>query len=122
MISHIRMTTVYVAHQDVALEFYMEKLGFEKWQDDQIMDGSFRWLVVRPRGGETGLVLFEDAARAGLFGVVFATDDIRATFEELKAKGVQFTEEPTKQPWGVMQAQFVDPDGNAFVLVEAAKE
>jgi len=122
MISHIRMTTVYVAHQDVALEFYTDKLGFEKWQDDMIQDGSFRWLVVRPGGAETGIVLFEDPARAGLFGVVFATDDIEATFEELRDKGVQFTEVPTKQPWGVMQAQFVDPDGNGFLLVEASRE
>ncbi len=122
MISHIRMTAVYVAHQDVALEFYTEKLGFEKWQDDDMAAGGLRWLVVRPRGAETGLVLTEDPARAGLFGVVLATDDIQATFDELKGRGVQFTEEPTRQPWGVMQAQFVDPDGNGFVLVEALKE
>jgi len=122
MISHIRMTTVYVAHQDTALEFYTEKLGFEKWQDDRMGDGSLRWLVVRPQGAETGIVLYEDHARAGLFGVVFATDDIEGTFQELKGSGVQFTEEPTRQPWGVMQAQFVDPDGNGFVLVQPARD
>ena len=56
--------------------------------------------------------------RIGQFaGIVFETDDIRATFEEWKARGVRFTEEPFMQSYGQMQAQFTDPDGNVFVLV-----
>lgn len=52
------------------------------------------------------------------FGTVFDTADIAATHEQLAAKGVQFIEEPTKQEWGGIQAQFADPDGNHFVLIQ----
>jgi predicted enzyme related to lactoylglutathione lyase len=50
-------------------------------------------------------------------GLVFACDDIRATWRELTGRGVEFSEEPTRQPWG-MWAQFKDPDGNEHGLME----
>jgi lactoylglutathione lyase len=57
--------------------------------------------------------------RIGTFaGVVFECDDIRATHEELRARGVEFSEEPSEQPWG-MWAQFKDVDDNEFGLIQA---
>ena len=80
-----------------------------------------RWLTVAPAGSvtEIGDPRLCDGRSCGTFSaMVLGTDDIQATFEDWKAKGVQFTEEPTRQPWGMMQAQFVDPDGNSYVLVQ----
>jgi predicted enzyme related to lactoylglutathione lyase len=48
---------------------------------------------------------------------VFACDDLQATFEELRGRGVEFTEPPADQPWG-RWAQFRDPDGNEHALIE----
>ena len=50
-------------------------------------------------------------------GLVVATDDVQATYEELSAKGVTFSEPPAKHDWGMVQAIFQDPDGTGFVLV-----
>ncbi len=120
----ISMTPVYVSDQDRALDFYVGKLGFETRMDDAFGD-DFRWLTVGPPDGEASLILASgygppDAeARVGTFtGIVITADNIAVTFEELSARGVEFTEEPTMQPWGVMQAQFTDPDGNGFVLTQ----
>ena len=74
-----------------------------------------------PAGAETHLVLLKPPGledRIGTFaGVVFECDDIRATYEELWDRGVELTEEPSEQPWG-MWAQFKDVDGNGFVLIQ----
>ena len=81
-----------------------------------------RWIEVAPAGAETVLVPFTPPGledRLGTFsGVVFECDDIRTTYEELRDRGVEFTEEPTLQSWGGIQAQFKDQDGNGFVLVQ----
>lgn len=122
MITHIAVTAVYVSDEEQALDFYVNKLGFEKRADEAMGDG-LRWIEVAPPGATTRLVLtrgFGDwsADKVGKFaGIVFAPDDIDATYQELTARGVEFTEPPTRQPWGV-QAQFVDQDGNGFVLVQ----
>lgn len=122
MIRHVQIVTVYVGDQDKALDFYVNKLGFELRSDNPFGEG-LRWLEVAPPGAQTTIVLatnFGDwrKSKVGTFtGIVFDTDDCRQTFEELSERGVQFTEEPTQQPWGMTQAQFVDQDGNTFVLV-----
>jgi predicted enzyme related to lactoylglutathione lyase len=54
----------------------------------------------------------------GFSNIMFDTDDIQATFQELKAKGVEFTEDPSKQDWG-WWAQFKDPDGNEFGVAQS---
>ena len=83
-----------------------------------------RWLEVAPPGAQTRIVLTQNfggesgRAPGGFTGFVFTTDDIMATWETLAARGVRFTEPPTRQPWGMMQALFEDPDGNGFVLVQ----
>lgn len=119
--THIASTTVSVSDQDAALDFYTQKLGFVK-RADQDMGNGMRWVTVELPGTPTGIVLakgYGSANPVGSFtGMVLASDDIQATYEELAAKGVHFTEAPARQPWGMMQALFEDQDGNGYVLVQ----
>ena len=106
-----------MSDQDRALAFYTNKLGFETRADISV--GDYRWIEVAPPGAETALVLEPGQGTVGTFtSVVFTTDDMQATYDELHSRGVHFTEEPSTQSWGGMQAQFVDADGNTFVLVQ----
>lgn len=120
---YIASTTVSVNDQDAALDFYTNKLGFVKRADEDMGNGT-RWLTVELPGTPTGIVLakgYGSGNPVGSFtGLVLAADDIQATYEELAAKGVHFTEAPTRQPWGMMQALFEDQDGNGYVLVQPA--
>ena len=120
MITKARTVGVYVSDQDRALDFYVDKLGFEK-RTDEPMGPEARWIEVAPAGAETVLVLFTSPGqedRIGTFSnVVFECDDIEATYRELRGRGVEFTEEPSEQPWG-MWAQFKDVDGNEFGLIQ----
>ena len=123
MISQIGLTGIWTADQDRALAFYVDKLGFEK-VNDQTM-GDYRWIEVAPRGAETGMTLSyagpgsDQEGLIGAISMVLFSDDIQATHQQLSGNGVDFIEEPTQQPWG-LQAQFKDPDGNHFVLVQRA--
>ncbi len=119
MITHIQLVTIPVKDQDRALAFYTGKLGWEVVMDEDFgMDQ--RWLQLRIPGAETQVVLFtapgqED--RIGTFSnICFAADDVRKTYEQLHAKGVDFVEPPKEQPWGGTQAIFQDVDGNRFVI------
>jgi predicted enzyme related to lactoylglutathione lyase len=117
MLTHLQTITVPVSNQDRAADFYTNTLGFEKISDQDMGDGS-RWLVVQPRGTQTGIMLatgpsVEGKAPGGMTGHIFGTDDINATYEALKAKGVNFTVPPKDEPWGKW-AQFADPDGNEW--------
>lgn len=118
MINSVKLVGVNVKDQDRALDFYTNVLGF-KLLTDKPMGPNARWIEVSPPGAETHLALWTPPGledRIGTFsGVVFRCDDIKATYEELRERGVKFTEEPRDQPGGTM-AQFVDPDGNTFVL------
>ena len=127
----IEFFTVYVNDPQTALDFYVNKLGMEVRRDEPGPMGT-RFVAVAPPGAETGLTLVapqpemmgaEDASRGraqigGFAGVVFATNDIQATYDEWQRHGVRFTQPPARQPWGLTQAQFVDQDGNRMVLVE----
>jgi predicted enzyme related to lactoylglutathione lyase len=119
MITHVKLTTVYVSDQDKALDFYTNKLGFEVRADETM--GEMRWIEVGPKGAATSIVLKlgnegPSAERIGQFTeIALEADDIEATYRELSSRGVEFTEKPNRQPWG-MQAQFVDQDGNRFAL------
>jgi predicted enzyme related to lactoylglutathione lyase len=122
MIEAVRVVGVCVSDQQKALAFYTQKLGFDVIRDDP-MGPDARWIEVAPPGAQTHVVLFTPPGlenRIGTFAnVVFLAKDIQATYQELKRRGVQFTEPPTRQPWGGTQALFVDQDGNGFVLVDA---
>src|ERR1044072_7201450 len=101
----VRATTVCVSNQERALDFYVNKLGFEKREDGPFgLDSTLRWIEGAPPGADTVLVLAKgfggcDPDRLGKFaGIVFETDDIDSTYEELRSRGVKFTESPTRQP------------------------
>src|SRR5689334_20695741 len=104
MISQVSVASVYVSDYEKAKAFYTEKLGFEV-RDDQPMGPDSRWLSVVPPGAQTALVLVHGYAdwtpeRVGKStGIVLGTDDIRATYEQLRDRGVHFTSEPEEQPW-----------------------
>ena len=123
MITGPHHVTIHVRDQELALHFYVDVLGFEQITDNTFGPG-MRWLVVAPKGqSQPHIVLnkafdVETEARIGkLSGWVFHTTDCRATYTDLRAKGVKFTETPTAYKWGI-QALFEDPYGNQFVLLQ----
>lgn len=129
MITTIGLVGVWVSNHRAALDFYVGKLGFEKVGDTG-PDSEFRWVEVAPLHAETGIALLKPYPGMvhafgnspddliGTSSFIFHTDDISATYRDLSEKGVVFTEKPTMQAWGRLQARFVDPDGNSFVLME----
>jgi catechol 2,3-dioxygenase-like lactoylglutathione lyase family enzyme len=137
MITRLSHYSIYVLDQDQAYDFYVNKLGFEV-VTDATMDNGFRWLTVRPKDQkDTEIVLMpvkagfmfdeqtaaqlRDLIQKGKLGSgVFETNDCRATYEELKAKGVEFTSEPKEQFYGI-EALFKDNSGNWFSLSEHPK-
>ena len=125
MITGPHHITVLVRDQEHALHFYVDILGFEKIADDSFGPG-MRWLVVAPKGQTQPQIVLNKAfdpemeTRIGkLSGWVFHTADCQATYADLEAKGVKFTEKPTLHIWGV-QALFEDLYGNQFVLLQPA--
>ena len=121
---------VWVHDQDEALAFYTEKLGWEVRADVTLPEiPDFRWLTVGPPSQpDIAIVLMEvpgppvlDVMAKGAAGGLFLqTDDCRASYEELKARGVEFSEEPSERPYGI-DAGFHDPSGNAFRLIQQAE-
>lgn len=124
MISKIKLVTLPVRDQPAAVRFWTETMGFEKTTDAPMGEDA-RWIEVTPPGGGTRLVLFEpkgpfadQADRIGGFQpIVFTTDDVEASYEELTAKGVDFPQLPKAESWGTGSV-FADPDGNRFALTE----
>jgi len=134
----IRISTaqLWVHDQDEALAFYTDKVGMEVRQDATLPElGNFRWLTVAPPGQEDVAVVLMaipgapvmdeqtgEQVRAlmakGFAGTVFlTTDDIRRDYEELKGRGVEFTEEPEERPYGI-DCGLRDPSGNSLRLTE----
>jgi predicted enzyme related to lactoylglutathione lyase len=118
MITHVKFVSIPTRDQDPALAFYTEKLGF-KVASDQPFNEKQRWIELRIGGSETRLVLFtpdghEDRI-GGFFNGALSCDNVERTYDELKARGVEFTGPPKKEPWGTF-AMFKDVDGNQFVL------
>jgi lactoylglutathione lyase len=118
MITNVHIVGVFVKDQEKALDFYSNVLGFEVLTNEP-MGPDARWIEVAPPGGQTRLALYTPPGAEDRIGnsgsIVFKCKDIYATYEELQQRGVKFTQVPTDQPGGVM-AEFVDPDGNEFVL------
>ncbi len=132
----IANTQLWVHDQDEALAFYTEKLGFEVRADATLPEmGDFRWLTVGPPGQEDFSIVLMAVPRPPMFseetveqirtamgkgvaGTVFlTTDDCQASYEELSARGVEFTETPEERPYGI-DSGFRDPSGNAFRLTQ----
>jgi predicted enzyme related to lactoylglutathione lyase len=118
MISHVKFVSIPTLDQDRALKFWTERVGF-KVLTDQPFNDTQRWIELRAGTSETRIVLFvfgEQGLKPGMpFNGALACDNVEQTYEELKAKGVEFTAPPQKQPWGTF-AMFKDLDGNTFVL------
>ena len=136
MLKQLTHVSVWVHDQDEALTFYTEKLGLELREDVTVPElGNFRWLSVGVPGDEgVSITLMEvpgppvfDAetkaqieavvAKGAALGLFFRTDDVHGTYEELKARGVEFQQEPTEQPYGV-DAGFRDPSGNQMRMLQ----
>jgi predicted enzyme related to lactoylglutathione lyase len=134
----IRIATaqLWVHDQDEALAFYTQKLGWEVRSDVTLAEmGDFRWLTVGPANQPDfavvlmaipGPPVMDEGTRAqvsdlmgkGFAGTVFlTTDDARASYDELKARGVEFTEAPEERPYGI-DAGFRDPSGNSLRLTQ----
>jgi len=130
---------LWVHDQDEALAFYTEKLGMEVRSDATLPEmGDFRWLTVGPAGQpDFSIVLMaipgppvmdeetadqvRDLMGKGFAGTVFlTTDDVRADYEALKARGVEFTEAPEERPYGI-DAGLRDPSGNAMRLTQLSE-
>ena len=118
MIKGIKFASIPVRDQDAALAFYTTRLGFTV-ATDQPFDESQRWIELRIPGADTRLVLFTPPAHADRIGtfsnITFLADDVERTYQELRAKGVEFTAPPKVQEWGT-SVIMKDPDGNAFVI------
>jgi predicted enzyme related to lactoylglutathione lyase len=127
---------LWVNNQDEALEFYTKKIGWEVRVDATVPElGNFRWLTVGPPSQpDVSVVLMaipgppvmdaetasqvRDLMSKGFAGTVFlTTEDCQASYEELKARGVEFTEAPEERPYGV-DSGFRDPSGNNIRLTE----
>jgi predicted enzyme related to lactoylglutathione lyase len=132
----ISIAQLWVHDQDEALDFYTRKVGMEVRNDVTMTEmGNFRWLVVGPVDQpDVGIALLAipgppvmDAATAaqvadvmakGFSGTVFlTTEDCQAEYEELSARGVEFSEAPTEMPYGI-DAGFHDPSGNKIRLTQ----
>jgi predicted enzyme related to lactoylglutathione lyase len=135
----IANSQMWVHDQDEALAFYTEKLGWEVRADVTMPEmGDFRWLTVGPASqpdfsvvlmAVPGQPVLDDETRKqvldlsakGFAGTLFlTTDDVRSDYEELKARGVEFSEEPEERPYGI-DAGFHDPSGNSFRLTQVTE-
>jgi catechol 2,3-dioxygenase-like lactoylglutathione lyase family enzyme len=117
----IQVVSIPVGDQDRAKAFYLEKLGFEEVSDAPYGEG-MRWVEVRPPGSPTSFTLvtwFPTMPAGSLQGLVLDTPDVQEAYRELLARGVHFSHEPKEEFWGTF-APFADPDGNGFVLAQAA--
>ncbi len=118
MITHIKFVTVPVRDQQRALEFYTQKLGF-KILTDQPFGKDKRWIELKAGSSETKLVLFTPPGQESQIGsfatFTFACDNVQKTYDELKAKGVEFVQPPKTEHWGT-SAIMKDADGNQIVL------
>ncbi len=136
MLKQLTNTQVWVRDQDESLAFYTEKLGMELREDVTVPEmGNFRWLTVGVPGqpdvaitlmAVPGPPVFDESTREQIHsllakgaagGLFFSTDDCQASDEELKSRGVEFSQEPTEQPYGI-DAGFRDPSGNQFRMAQ----
>jgi catechol 2,3-dioxygenase-like lactoylglutathione lyase family enzyme len=136
MLSKLTNVNVWVRDQDEALAFYTEKLGMEVRADVTVPEmGGFRWLAVGLPGQDDvalalltvpGPPVFDEetrdqlnalVAKGAAGGLFFAVEDCQKSFEELRARGVEFSQEPTQQPYGI-DAGFRDPFGNQMRMAQ----
>jgi catechol 2,3-dioxygenase-like lactoylglutathione lyase family enzyme len=126
---HLEQVALIVDDYDAAIEFFVEVLGFELIEDSPSLtnDGRpKRWVVVRPPGAQTGLLLAQaDGSQqsgavggqfAGRVGLFLRVDDFEASFARMQSAGVEFIAEPRDEPYGRVVV-FVDVAGNRWDLL-----
>lgn len=131
----VQVAGIYVRDQEEALQFYVGKLGFEVHTDAR--NGNYRWLTVhhpdqptfqlglfRPQAPvvdeATAQSLQEAVAKGAMPPLVLVVDDCRATYEQMRQRGVEFTQEPVER-YGNVDASFRDPSGNGWKMVQAQR-
>lgn len=133
-INRLSVSTIWVTDQNEALRFYTEKLGFEIRAD--VKKGDYRWLTVGLKDQpdlefhleavKPGVLFTPEEAEqlsklveAGKLGSgPWKTDDCHKTYETLKARGVEFVQQPTDRSYGIIEAIFKDNSGNVMVLAQ----
>ena len=133
MTQGVGVAGIYVHDQDEALSFYVDKLGFKVHTDAR--NGDYRWLTVQhPDQPSLQLGLFkpqpptvdeasaqtlrEMVAKGAMPPLVLVVESCRAAYEDMKARGVEFTQEPVER-YGSVDASFRDPSGNGWKMIEA---
>ena len=139
MLKQLTHVNVWVQDQDEALAFYTDKLGLELREDVTLPEmGNFRWLTVGVPGQEDvaivlmevpGPPVFEEetqkqlkalVAKGVASGLFFSSEDVKKSYEELRGRGVEFSQEPTEQPYGI-DAGFRDPSGNQMRVAQLSQ-
>ena len=135
MTQGVEVVGLYVRDQDEALAFYVDKLGFRKHTD--VRNGDYRWLTVQhPEQPAFQLGLFKPGppvldeataqtlrsivAKGAMPPLVLTVTDCRASYTEMRAQGVEFTQEPVDR-YGSVDAGFRDPSGNGWKMIQARK-
>jgi len=122
-VTQLQVVSIPVSDQDRAKSFYLDTLGF-RLVSDEPMGPDQRWLQLAPPGGGASITLvtwFETMSPGSVKGLVVGCTKIQATYDELAARGVQFSGAIEEQPWGTF-ATFDDPDGNGWVLSEVSSQ
>jgi catechol 2,3-dioxygenase-like lactoylglutathione lyase family enzyme len=131
----VEMVGLYVRDQEEARAFYVEKLGFRVHTD--VRNGDYRWLTVQhPDQPSFQLGLFKPGpptvdeataksleaavAKGAMPPLVLVVDDCRAAYDRMRARGVEFTQEPIER-YGSVDATFRDPSGNGWKMVQARR-
>jgi catechol 2,3-dioxygenase-like lactoylglutathione lyase family enzyme len=126
MITQVATISIPVTDQDRAKAFYVEKLGLELVDDVPLFPGAdVRWLSVKPKDAQTAMVLYKMNGDwehyAPTLGksqsLTLSVTNLKGYCEELKAKGVTVSKEPSTEFWGTF-ANILDPDNNELMLVE----
>ncbi len=119
MLQYIKFTNLPVNNQHRAVRFYREKLGMRILQNTPYKP-DWRWIELGIPGAETAIVLVRKKSNDpdGLPALVLAVDDVQSTYEELQARGVEFTQGPHVAPWNPGQrfALFRDSEDNTVLI------
>jgi catechol 2,3-dioxygenase-like lactoylglutathione lyase family enzyme len=125
MIKDVPLTGIFVGDQEAALDFYTNKLGLEKVEDEPYGEGA-RWITVSPAEMRIRIVLKEaerehEKAMVGRSDgapiLTLGTDDAHAAYERMRERGVRFLGEPYRYPWGI-GALLLDQDGSPILLLQ----
>jgi lactoylglutathione lyase len=124
VITGIASTSIFVKDQQESLNFWVDKVGFEVICD-LLLESNFRWVEIAPRSSDSSMNLYPKSLISKkdlkpMPVIVFRTNDIRSTFNNLKARGVTFSRNPLKSILGI-HAMFKDVDGNEFLILEKLK-